>query len=245
MENTKKGILKSILSVPVKVLVTDRFACSQKAGTFLFGKKDFAIINNAIEVKKYIFNEETREKIRTKLNLNNKFVIGHVGRLSIEKNHLFLLDVFAQVHNKCIDSVLLLVGEGALKLKIKEKVKALGLEDNVVFLGVCSNVNEIYQAMDVFVLPSLFEGLPTVGIEAQTAGLMCFFSDEVTPEVKVTNFVQFISLKNNASYWSEQILKYSNGYKRYDKSEILIQAGYDIKNTAKQLEDFYLNSLTN
>ena len=164
----KKNIMKQILRPFSKLFATDYMCCSELAGRWLFGNKEYDkgkvyLLNNAIDVDKFKFDENIRNAKRQELNIDdNTLVIGHVGRFVEQKNHRFLIDVFNEVHKQKSNSVLLLVGQGPLMHEIKEKVKKLGLENYVLFLGQRNDTNELYQAMDLFVLPSLYEGLPVV-----------------------------------------------------------------------------------
>ena len=189
------------------------------------------IINNAIDIEKFIFNQNIREKIRKQLNVEDKFVIGHIGRFSYQKNHEFLVDMFKNISNENSEAVLLLIGEGNLKEKIVQKVKENNLEEKVIFLGTVKNINEIMQAMDVFVLPSYYEGLPVVGIEAQASGIDCFFSDTITTELKINDNVKFLNI-NNTKEWCENIMKIAHRNKQC--SDKLIN-DYDIKNCINKI----------
>ncbi len=207
----KKNILKNILRPFSKVFATDYFACSEYAGRWLFGNKTFeegkvTIIKNAIDVDKFKYNEEIRNKIRKQLNVEEKFVIGHVGRFMEQKNHEFLIDIFNKIHMKRKESILLLIGDGPLEDKIKEKIKKLHLQDFVIFLGVKSNVNEYMQAMDVFLFPSLYEGLGIVAIEAQVSKLPVFISDAVPDEVMISDNIYRVNLTDNDDVWSDKVL---------------------------------------
>lgn len=245
--NTPSGILRKILNYinkPFLHFVTDFFACSELAAQWMFGKRilkkhNCKIINNAIELDKYKFNEDLRSNIRKKLNIENKFVIGHVGRFSYQKNHEFLIDVFYEVQKEEKNAILLLIGEGELEEEIQKKVKRLGIESNVIFLGTTDRVQDYLQAMDLFILPSRFEGLPVVGIEVQASGTKCIFSKNITSEVKVTNNVEFIGLDENIEKWKEEILKNKEKYKKdIDSNEIFEK--YEIKKTSKELSDIYM-----
>ena len=245
--NTPSGILRKILNYinkPFLHFATDFFACSELAAQWMFGKRilkkhNCKIINNAIELDKYKFNEDLRSNIRKKLNIENKFVIGHVGRFSYQKNHEFLIDVFYEVQKEEKNAILLLIGEGELEEEIQKKVKRLGIESNVIFLGTTDRVQDYLQAMDLFILPSRFEGLPVVGIEAQASGTKCIFSKNITSEVKVTNNVEFIGLNENIEKWKEEILKNKEKYKKdIDSNEIFEK--YEIKKTSKELTDIYM-----
>ena len=146
-------------------------ACGQDAGEFLFGNKEFTVIPNAVEAEKFYFDENIRIRKREELGLTNEFVVGHIGRISYQKNHKFLIKIFSEVVKRDSKAVLLLIGVGEKEAKVREQIRSLGIEKKVRFLGSRSDVSELYQAMDVFVLPSLFEGIPVVGVEAQFADL--------------------------------------------------------------------------
>jgi capsular polysaccharide biosynthesis proteinCps4H len=188
----KRNLIKNILRPFSKRYATDYFACSELAGRYLFGNKAFdqgevKIIHNAIDVDKFKFDEVARKKLRKELRIKDStVVIGHVGRFVQQKNHIFLVDVFKEYHKKNPDLKLLLVGSGPLEDEIKKKVERLNLKDSVLFLGQRDDINKLYSVMDVFCLPSLYEGLPVVGVEAQAAGLPCVFSDKITNDTVIT-----------------------------------------------------------
>lgn len=219
-------------------------AASVEAGEWLFGpdainKDNFFVLNNAIQTKKFIFNKDIREEVRKKFKINNKTVIGHVGNFKKEKNHTFLINVFQEYHKINSNSILILIGNGELEDTIKNKVREYELLDSVLFLGSRSDVAELMQAMDVFVFPSFFEGLGIVAIEAQAAGLPVLASKGVPNEAKITDIFQYSSLKNDEKYWAKQI----NGmleYTRKNKKNEIVQAGYDVNETAFWLEKLYL-----
>lgn len=240
-----KGIIKDILNKGFALYATDLFACSDSAGKFVFGDNaKYTVFNNAIDVDLFRYNTIVREAVRQELGiLDNQFVIGHVGRFNTQKNHTFLIDIFSEIHHKDPTAILLLIGEGDLEKEINDKVLLLGLSNVVRFLGVRRDVNRLYQAMDLFLMPSLFEGLPVSGIEAQAAGLKCVFSDTVTERTAVTENVEFISLKTSASDWAKTILRWREGYVREDTSGELIGSGYDIKVQARNLQSFYLKEI--
>ncbi|MGL4607828.1 MAG: glycosyltransferase family 1 protein [Eubacteriaceae bacterium] len=219
------------------------FACSKKAGEWLFGsertkKENFQVICNAIDLEKFAFNEELRNINRKKLGLEEKFVIGHVGRFDPPKNHAFLIDVFSEIYKENGNARLLLVGDGALREKIKTKVNKLGLAESVIFTGVSPDVNELMMVMDAFVFPSLYEGLPVTIIEAQAAGLYCVISDQISKEVKITNLVKFLSIKNSEKEWSMEVMKIKT--RRVDKRNEIKKEGYDINFLANLLTEIYL-----
>jgi glycosyltransferase involved in cell wall biosynthesis len=220
-------------------------ACSKLAGEWVLGSNaiksgNVRIVPNAIPTEKYYYDEVGRNRIRSELGIKKgQFVIGNVGRLTHQKNQLFLLDIFKVIHEKNKNAFLLLIGEGELRLSIEEKVSNLGLNNNVLLTGARSDVPGLFQAMDVFLLPSLFEGLGIVLIEGQTSGLRCFTSKDVVPEeVDLTGLVEFINLNKKPEHWAEQILKCSVGYNRKSKTKEVKNAGYDIKEMAKDFQDF-------
>ncbi|MBS6601858.1 MAG: glycosyltransferase family 1 protein [Clostridium sp.] len=239
-----KTIVRYYFRARLKSEVTHMFACGQDAGDWLYGKryrKDFIIQNNAIDAKAYKYNPKIEEEVRKEFNLEGKFVIGHVGRFFLQKNHNFLIDIFNEVYKKDKSAVLLLIGDGELKKEIEKKVLLLGLENSVKFLGVREDVNRLMQAFNIFLLPSLFEGLPVTMIEAQAAGLKCIISDKVTKECDITGNVERISLNVPAKKWAEKILK--TRYEKEDTYEKIKEAKYDIKENALWLENFYIHSL--
>lgn len=240
----QKGTLHNILNrvhrVYIRKYATRLLACSTEAGKYCFGNKKFEVIKNGIDSKKYIYNIETRNEIRKMLNIPEEVLaFVHVGRFSEQKNHTFLIDIFKEIYDRNQDARLFLVGDGGLKGAIENKVKDLQLQDKVIFLGTRDNVNEILQAMDAFLLPSLHEGLPVVGIEAQAAGLPIYISDTVSPEVKITDLVTFYPLQEYSQNWAKNILDTIETKKRINTQPQIIQAGYDIVNTAKILEQYY------
>ena len=230
------GLRNRFLFFFARPFITKKLACSDLAGKFLF-KKNYIVINNGIDTEKFKFDQEVRTKIRKELNIENNFVIGHVGRFSHEKNHKFIIEVFHKVYKQDRNSVLLLVGDGPLKKEIEQKVNRLNLTNKVFFTGTKSNVSDYYQTMDVFVLPSFQEAYPVVAVEAQTNGLPCIFSNNMTNKVVLFNSKQ-LSLNLSAKQWSDEILKYKN-FIRKDESENVKNKGFDIKETAKQIENLY------
>jgi glycosyltransferase involved in cell wall biosynthesis len=222
-------------------MATYFLACSNEAADFLFGsqipREKIKIFHNALDIDRYTYDGEKREAVRSKLNMANKFVIGNVGRLSYQKNHEFLIDIFYEVQKKVDNAVLMLIGEGELESKIREKAYKYGIMEKVLFLGMKNNVEDYLQAMDIFVFPTRFEGLPNVLVEAQAAGLKCLCSANVTKEVKLTDNVMFLDLEKEK--WVDKILQYSDGYKRVKTDEQIRAAGYDIRCEIKELEEIY------
>lgn len=237
-----KDLVKKFLRIFSRLFATDYCACTKHAGEWLFGTKnvnDIAIIPNCIDVKKFSYNEVIRNKIRKELNIENKFVIGHVGRFMKQKNHEFLIEVFQKVYLENKDSVLILIGDGPLEDKVKTKVKELGLENVVLFLGTKKNVNDYMQAMDIFVFPSLYEGLGMVVVEAQCSGMQCIVSNEVPKDVELTNNVSFLSLKSSEK-WKNEILNYTKKIlDRANQEKFIIENGYDINSKENKLQKLY------
>ena len=241
------GLLKNLLIKFNRALLfwsaTDYFACSEKAGNWMFGvNHPFTVIHNAIETGNFIFNEEMREKKREELGITDEFVIGHVGRFSYQKNHSYLIDIFNSFHKKHPHSILLLAGgsveDDSYLQKARNKVNNLGLGPSVKFLGMRTDVPELMQSMDCFLLPSHFEGLPLVGIEAQASGLPCFFSDAITRELGITDLAHFISLEASPERWADAIEKYSR-ITRKNKQKEIADAEYDIDEEIKKIQAFY------
>lgn len=235
-----KYLLKQYFRSKITTVATDYCTCGQEAGEFLFGDKDFTFIPNAIEVDKFLYDKDLREKKRTELGIKDEFVIGHVGRLSYQKNHKLLIEIFNAFSKVKRNTLLLLIGVGEKEGEIKKQVHNLGLDSKVKFLGNRSDVNELYQAMDVFLMPSFFEGVPVVGVEAQFSDLPCIFSDRVPKEVKFNSKTQFVKLEANLDEWVKSIEKMKN-IERNSKAKDLLNSQYDIKVAHSILENYYLD----
>ena len=234
-----KWPIKVIYKRLIPKVATHRVACSKAAGEFFF-KNNYSIIYNAIDTTKFIFDRAKREKIRKKLNINNStYVLGHVGRFESQKNHKFLINLFFEYLKTNDNALLLLIGSGSLERKIKNKVEMLGISTKVIFLGNIPNVNDYYNAMDLFILPSFHEGLPVVGIEAQISSLPCVFSDKITKEVKISSTDDFVSLNASVKYWIEKIEKFRNSQKNYRRKNEEIDSKYDIKDATIKLANWY------
>ena len=244
-KNPIKKLIGNLLKIPMKKYATDYFACSYLAGEWLFGKKNVEngkvkVIHNAVDYKNFKYDEKIRKEMRQEFNITeNEILFGHVGRFTNQKNHTFLIDIFNEIHKQNKNTILLLAGEGPLKEEIETKVKILGLEKNVKFLGQRKDANELYQTMDAFVLPSLYEGLPVVGVEAQAAGLPCFFSTDMTKETKVLQTTKFISLIHTPQYWAKEILKQLTSYTRIDMEKEITKNIFNIQVEATKLEQQY------
>lgn len=233
--------LKLIMQKLFTIYSTDLFACSEEAGKFAFKGKKFGIVQNAIDSQKFIADANIREKIRKALRVESKFVVGHVGRMQPEKNHDFLIDVFAELKKKKPDAELILVGTGPLDEKVKSKVVEKGLSDCVHFLGNRKDMNRIYQAMDVFVFPSFFEGLGIVAIEAQAAGVPIVCSEGLPPETDITPIYRKLLLSDGAEKWANAALEMAQNLKAHtNMQQYVIDAGFDMDATAKYMESYYL-----
>lgn len=238
------SFIKSILQFPIRYIADHLISCSKDAGEWLFGKKsEFSIINNAVNLKKYSCDQNIRSLKRKQFDIENKFVIGHVGRFVTPKHHEFLLDVFREVYAVNKLAVLFLIGDGDLLFNIKNKVETYGLTDNVIFAGTRVDIPELLQAMDVFVFPSLYEGLGISVIEAQAAGLHCVVSDVIPNEAFLTDSVIPVSLSTSKKIWVEEILKPRESISIDSQHKIIKAAGYDINEVTTKLEIFYKNSI--
>ena len=240
--NSVKTIKRHKMLRPLLNVIADiKLSCSVSAAEFMFGKsklKQVQIIHNAIFIDKYIYSDSIRRKTREEMNLCKEFVVGHIGRLFYQKNTLFLLDIFSELVKKNQNSVLLIAGDGEDRELVEENIRKKKLEDKVKLLGMRDDIPRLLQAFDVFVLPSRFEGLPVVAIEAQAAGLHCFCSNKITKDVDITGNVKFIDLERTAEDWSDAILSHRK-YQRKLLSEELNKAGYGIENQVIVLEEVF------
>lgn len=238
-----QNIFKNIIKRTVNKYATHRFSVSEKAAVWLFGQKTVAKGNvqiwpNAIDSSKYIFNENIRLKKRRELGLEGECVLMHVGNLTPPKNHTFLLEIFKQFQSIINQSVLLLVGCDFMNGAIHKKAYSLNCDECVIFLGQRTDVSELLEAADVFVFPSLHEGFPGAVLEAQAAGLPCVISDTISKEIKVTDLVKQLSLKEKPIFWAETIRNIMQ-IKRKNTYEQICMSGYDIKSLTSRLTDFY------
>lgn len=216
------------------------FACSKMAGKYMFKNKKYELVKNAINIKDYTFNKEIRNSYRQKLNINNELVIGHIGRFNIQKNHKFLLEIIGNLSKEKNDVILILVGKGELEEEIKKDVLERKLVKRVLFLGERDDVNCLLQAIDIFVLPSLFEGLPVVGVEAQAADLPCIFSSEITKEIKLIGSSVFLPI-TDCNLWTDKIKEFEkNKFQRTNVIDIMKLEGYEIETATKKLERLYI-----
>lgn len=238
------SVVKRVMQYPLRFQADYFFACSKEAGAWLFGRKvvnseKFHILQNAIDVEKYRFNQEIRDEYREKMGLGNKKTFIHVGRFHPAKNHTFLLNLFAEIHKKDGNTILLLAGDGELHQTIEKQIDDLNVQDSVILLGSRSDVPNLLQAADCFLFPSIWEGLPVTVVEAQAAGLPVVCSDVITREVVISNLVDMLSLKHNAVDWANVILQKKHINRNINMKETIEAAGYDIHFTADWLEKFY------
>lgn len=243
-KNPLKKLIGNLFKKPLIKYATDYFACSKIAGEWLFGKDivesdKFKVIHNAIDYNKFKYDENVREEIRKELALiDSDVVIGHVGRFAAQKNHDFLLEIFMELCKKSNKYKLLLVGKGELEDKIYEKVKKNNLESRVIFAGFRNDAYKLFNAMDIFCFPSLFEGLGLVLVEAQANGLPCFATERTIPkEVHINSNLKFLPLEKEK--WVKEIIKVDTT--RCDSREKLIENDYLLDKVVKKLEKFYLN----
>lgn len=233
-----KYLLKLFYKRMIAGQATQLFACSDEAGRWMFGNADFRVLNNAIDAGKYAFDADIRSTVRRELGLPaDALVVGHVGRFDPQKNHRFLVEIFEKMPE---DARLLLVGDGVLRPDVEQQAEALGIRDRILFTGVRTDVDRLLQAMDVFLMPSLFEGLPVSIVEAQAAGLPCLISDKVPIECKKTELVTQIPLDASPAEWAEAVLSAAEAPRGNTLSRIR-EAGFDIRANAEWLQNHYLS----
>ena len=216
------------------------FACSNAAGNFMFPGRKYQLIPNAINVEKYKYSEAGRD-LRKELGINECFVIGHVGRFHPSKNHAFILEVMQQLSDLVPNAKALLIGDGDIREQISEDIRKKNIEDKVLMLGNRQDVNLLYSAMDAFIMPSYFEGLPLVGVEAQSSGLPCIFSENITNELQITDLATFLPIDGNSpKLWADQLAEISNlKIDRRKYAAIVGENGYDIKTLSEILTQKY------
>lgn len=244
MDSFLRGLLHRLNKLFITKYATDFWSCSDDASKWFFSKKimqsdRYVLLKNAIDLEKFRFDEKVRKEYRQKLDLEECFVIGHIGRFHFQKNHEFLIKVFYELQKKNEKSKLILIGIGEDLDKIKEKVKELKLEGKVLFLGSRNDVNCLFNAMDLFLFPSLFEGLPVALLEAQANGLPIVTSEEGVPkEAKIVENFEYISLKESPTYWAEKILEIDSKNNSEENIKKLKKAGFDITIEKQRVEDF-------
>lgn len=240
-EGRLPGPIRYVWQIPLRWIADYNFACSRGAGVSQFGRNGrFEIIKNGIIPELYAWDPEIRAKVRKELGVKDSLVLGNVARIEKQKNHGFLLQIFQEIKRIHPNSKLLIAGKGSKEAEIRAKAAEYGVLEDVIFVGARDDVYNYYQAMDVFVLPSLFEGFPLVLVEAQSSGVPCFVSDTVTQEAAVTDLVRFLPLSMPPGQWAEEILSgASSGAGRRDRRDEIIRAGYDIRSTVDRLCVFY------
>ncbi len=243
----KNHFVYNFFSYPTRYIADYLFMCSKQAGVDRYGERSASdesrsfLVPNAIDTEAFRFNEKTRMIKRKELGIaNDEYLIGHIGRFALQKNHSFLLKVFKEIVHSQPLSKLLLVGDGALRQMIEDEIASLGLQDRIIMTGNRSDANELLSAMDVMVFPSKYEGLPVTLVEAQCNGLPCVISDTIPIDsVLISELVQLCSLNDDPSTWAERALR----CKRIDRAtcaDKIKAAGFDIEKNAKWLEEFYL-----
>lgn len=242
--NIKNKVLRAAASVFMKPYVDVYCACSKLAGEHKYSKNvvenKMIVLNNGVDLPKFKYNEEIRKAIREKHNISDDvYLIGHVGRFSYQKNHEYLIRIFDELLKVEKNAVLMLLGGGELEAEVKQQIKDLNLEEHVICCGNVNNVHEYMQAMDIFVLPSRYEGLPIVGVEAQAAGLPVVVSENVSSELDLGKDITFLPLTEDVDIWVRKIMEFKN--KRFlENTELLSQKGYDICKTSERVRNIYI-----
>jgi len=218
-------------------------ACSDNAAMWMFSNdNNVIIVKNGIDVAKFRYDEKKREQIRNDLQIKNEVIIGHVGRFMYAKNHVYIVDIAEELRKRGFETKILLIGEGEYKETVEKIVKERNLQSMFIFFGLADNVEELLQAMDIFVLPSLFEGFPIVGVEAQAAGLPCIFSEAITKDLKLIESVAFLPTgTSNISRWANKIETFgtNSGEMRKHANQKVKEKGYDIINTISSFIRLY------
>ena len=240
-EKGLKGLVKKYLKNKTKKYTDYNLACSTEAGKYLYKNKFFYLCPNAIDVRKFQYNQKVRNEYRNKYNINEELIVGCVGRFAPQKNHLFIVEIFNNLLKFDKNAKLILCGSGELEDKIKKYIDLNHLNNNVIFMGNVSNMHEYYQMFDCLLMPSLYEGLPVSGIEAQTSGLCCFFADTITREVAIVKEnCEFYSLDVSPEIWAQNILKKMQNFQRKDCLQAVKENGYDIQSLADSLKNWFI-----
>lgn len=238
-----KYFIKFFYKKNIKKYATKMIACGQKSGEWMFESNRFEVLPNAIDSTAFVYNPETRNRVRKQLKVESDcFLIGHVGRFCTVKNHRFIVEVLKEVLKKGIKAKVVFAGQGELLNEIKGVVERENLSSSVLFLGLRSDIPDILQAMDIFILPSLYEGVPVSIVEAQASGLKCFISDRVPLDCVITDLVRQLPLNLSAEKWAEELIK-EKDYNRVNTREMIINANFDIRSNADYLTEIYLHGL--
>ena len=246
-----KTVLKKVLRPMSKWFANYYMACGKECGRWQFGDKFFNagkvdVFKTVVDTGFNSFDPELRKKTREKYGWSDKIVVGHIGRFTVQKNPLYMLEIFAAVARKAPEAVLCLIGDGELKREMMKKINQLGIEEQVAYLGRREDIQQFYNAMDCFLLPSLYEGLPVVGLEAECCGLPTFFSTEIAKEANACDALgHFIELNESAEVWAEEILKTvkENMPVRKSYAEEVASAGFDSKSEALRLQRYYFAAI--
>ena len=248
--NLKKlSFIHYIFRPLIRNISTDMAACSPDAARWLFGKKAYesgkvTVISNGIDTRRFRFDPEVRLRVRKEYGLDGELVFGHVGNFVTAKNHFFLVEIFDEIVKIHPRSTLMLVGSGELAEKVRKYAKKLGIEEKIMFMGTRHDVNELMQGMDMFLLPSLYEGFPISGVEAQTAGLPCLFSDAITRDILLTPKARQMPLSSSAEKWAGTAVSAAKEPSRADNSQMIIDAGYGIYTAAAEIDKIYSGKTT-
>lgn len=245
-----RALVKYILRPFAPLFANAYFACGEYAAYWMYGKKKVKsgkvhILLNAIDIQHFLFDEKTRIQMRSKLGLDNAFVVGHIGRFMKQKNQEFLIDIFFHLYQKNPQARLLILGEGPLEKELRDKIKKLNIEEKVIFGGVHKDVSVYYQSMDVFCLPSLYEGLPVVALEAQANGLPCCFSDTITKQAKILPTCTYCSLEEDGEQWANVLLKIGQTGRQLNPENYLKDKGFSIAWQTLGLKDWYCREVHN
>ena len=242
-ERTPRNMVKHVFQMGFGKYATRRLACSKVAGEYMYSGKHFDVVNNCIDVGRFAFNRARRDVFREGLGLPaDAKLVGHVGRFELMKNHAFLIDLFAELARMDEAACLVLAGDGSLRSEIEKKVHDASLDNRVRFLGLIDDMPSFYDGVDLFTMPSLFEGLPFSAVEAQCSGLSCVLSDRITQEVALTDLVEYLPLEAEAKAWAEAIESALGRpvEERWAFAALVADEGYDIKHTVAQLVDLYI-----
>jgi len=235
-----KYSIRCLLRPFIILFATDKLAVSKMAGLWLYGNnQSFEIISNGVNIERYVYNDEAYIRKRKELKVDGNFVITNIASFETAKNHKFLIDIFENICNKLQHSKLIFVGSGMLERELKDYTVKKKLDEKIIFLGNRNDVPDILKASDVFVFPSISEGFGLAVLEAQTAGLPCFISDQIPKEVNITNtFV--LPINESTEYWAKIILEKTENFIRKDSSEKIKGSKFDIKQVVQKIEHIYL-----